>query len=422
MAGGTAGKLTDIQVKAFAAKAERRKKLADGGGLYLFITPAGTATWRIKYRYDGNEKLYSIGPYPDISLKAARIELDQVKTWLRNHKDPMAERRINRATSAAASGDTFIVAAEQWLALKKKEWSAVHYAKSARAFERDIYPALGRLPISSITPAIVSTTIERINARDVPETASRILQHLNGVFRYAQAKGLCRDNPALPAREVLPRKRDASRMAAVLDFPSLGDILRRAQAARLSPSVYMAHRLLAFTTMRIANVVEAEWREFDLDAEPPLWVIPRAKLKKKDKRFPPHRVPLAPAIAAELREWRSIIGRRGFVFPSPANEERPITRESLEKAYRETLNLKNKHTPHGWRSSLTSQALDHGFPREVVLIATDHTHDSDVALAYDRGERFAQRIELFNWWSAQLVEAQAGAKVVGLPKPSTAAA
>ncbi|MBK9395341.1 MAG: DUF4102 domain-containing protein [Uliginosibacterium sp.] len=50
------GRLTDKGVKAFVASAERGKKLADGGGLYLFITPAGGATWRIKYRIDGKEK------------------------------------------------------------------------------------------------------------------------------------------------------------------------------------------------------------------------------------------------------------------------------------------------------------------------------------------------------------------------------
>ena len=49
MAGGIGGKLTDKAVKAFVARATAGSKLADGGGLFLFITPAGTPTWRIKY-------------------------------------------------------------------------------------------------------------------------------------------------------------------------------------------------------------------------------------------------------------------------------------------------------------------------------------------------------------------------------------
>ncbi|MGQ0657195.1 MAG: Arm DNA-binding domain-containing protein [Chromatiales bacterium] len=72
MSGGIGGKLTDKAAKAFAAKAERGKKLADGGGLHLFITPAGGATWRVKYRIEGKEKIYSVGPYPLVNLAAAR--------------------------------------------------------------------------------------------------------------------------------------------------------------------------------------------------------------------------------------------------------------------------------------------------------------------------------------------------------------
>ncbi len=204
MAGGIGAKLTDKAVKAFISKSENGKKLADGGGLHLFITPAGSATWRIKYRIDGKEKIYSIGPYSLITLAAARIELAEVKSLLLEGKDPVTERRVNRAINAANTDNTFQAIALEWFNMKKKEWSLTHFNKSLRAFERDIYPALGKLPIASITPAIVANTIETINKRDVLETATRILQHLNGVFRYAQAKGQCRDNPALAAREILP--------------------------------------------------------------------------------------------------------------------------------------------------------------------------------------------------------------------------
>lgn len=412
MVGGIGGKLTDKAVKAFVATAEPGKKLADGGGLHLFITPARGATWRAKYRIENKEKLYSIGPYPSVTLAAARTELAEIKALLREHKDPVAERRVNRAVSFSESENTFRAVAEEWLSMKQREWSSGHYKKSARALERDVYPSLGNLPVASITPAMVATAIEKVNKRDVLETATRILQHLNGVFRYAQAKGLCRDNPALPAKEVLPRKKDNGHMSALLDFSSLGDLLRRTEMVRISPSVRMAHRLCAFTGMRISNIVEAEWKEFDLESTPPLWVIPRQKMKMKSRPMD-HRVPLSPQIAAELRAWRKIWGGNGFVFPSP-NGGKHISRESLEKVYRVTLQMDGKHTPHGWRSALATLARDHGFPRDVVELASDRAHDTEVARAYDRGERFSERIKLFNWWGEQLAAAEHGAKVIPL--------
>jgi integrase len=421
MAGGIgAGRLSDKGIKAFVIKAERGKKLADGGGLYLFVTPAGGTTWRIKYRLDGKEKIYSIGPYPLITLAAARVELGEVKGLLLEGKDPVSNRRVNRAAHAASADNTFQAVAQEWLAMKRKEWSVGHFTKSARAFERDIYPALGKLPVANITPAMVAMAIQDIHKRDVLETATRILQHLNGVFRYSQAKGLCRDNPAAPAREVLPRKKDSGRMPALLDYVALGDVLRRAQMARLSPAVHLAHRLCAFTAARIGNVVTAEWSEFQLGCDQPVWTIPREKMKVTSRDID-HRLPLCPEIAEELRRWQSMTGKKGFVFPSPTGGKH-IGRESIEKVYRVTLKLAGIHSPHGWRSAFSTLARDNGFERDVVELALDHAHDNEVARAYDRGERFAQRIELLNWWGSQLFAAQLGAKIIPLKSAKASSA
>ena len=222
MVGGTSGKLTDKGIKSFIARKVIGSKLADGQGLYLLITRAKTASWRIKYRIEGKEKSYTIGTYPQSSLAQARLELKEVKASLNKGRDPVVARRITMAQAAAHSESTFRLVAEEWFAMKEKEWSLTHHTKSKRAFERDIYKALGELPIESITPSVIAKAIETINKRDVLETATRILQHLNGVFRYAQAKGLCEINSAAPVKEILPRKKNNGRMPALLDWNSLG--------------------------------------------------------------------------------------------------------------------------------------------------------------------------------------------------------
>ena len=414
MVGGTSGKLTDKGIKSFIARKVIGSKLADGQGLYLLITRAKTASWRIKYRIEGKEKSYTIGTYPQSSLAQARLELKEVKASLNKGRDPVVARRITMAQAAAHSESTFRAVAEEWFAMKEKEWSLTHHTKSKRAFERDIYKALGELPIESITPSVIAKAIETINKRDVLETATRILQHLNGVFRYAQAKGLCEINSAAPVKEILPRKKTNGRMPALLDWNSLGALLRAAEAARLSPSVRAAHRLLAFSATRISNVVQAEWKEFDLDADIPIWVIPRAKMKDHT-RIGDHRIPLGPQITAELKQWGKLFGRKGYVFPSPTGNQF-ISRESLEKAYRVTLNMSGKHAPHGWRSAFSTLARDYGFEQDVVELALDHAHGNEVVRAYDRGERFTQRVGLYKWWGEKLTHAQNGAEVIELQK------
>lgn len=422
-AGQGTNKLSDRAIRAFLAshrggKAAARK-LSDGGGMFVSVTPAGTGVWRLKYRIGGKEQLCSLGTYPAVGLATAREERDRMRALLRVGRDPVAERRLKRADAESASGTTFGAVAADWLAKQKRDWSALHYRVSHRAFTRDVLPLLGKLPVSEITPAMVARVIEAISTRGARETAAKVLQHCGGVFRFAQARGLRDDNPAEPVREVLPKRKQVEPRPALLEWDALGDILRRADAAPLSPAVRMAHRLCAYTAARIGNVVVAEWSEFELDAKVARWIIPRAKMKVQD-RAGDHVVVLCRTIADDLRAWRSAIGGRGYVFPSPAGGEY-ITRESLEKAYRVTLSLAKRHTPHGWRAAFATLARDGGFAREVVELTLDHVHDSAVARAYDRGSRLDERVRLMNWWGGKLDHAQGGDAVIRLVSKSGAA-
>lgn len=226
------------------------------------------------------------------------------------------------------------------------------------------------------------------------------------------------DNPALPAQEALPKAKRAKSRPALLTFPALGDVLRRAEAARLSPAVRMAHRLCAFAPgARISNVVAADWQEFELEGDVPTWTIPRKKMKSRDRHHD-HRVLLGSVVADELLAWRSIVGAKGPLFAGLAGGKH-ITRESLEKVYRVTLGLADKHTPHGWRAAFATLSKEEGgFDRDVVELALDHIYDNDIVRAYDRGERLKQRIKLMAWWNEQLAAAQRGAAVLSLARAS----
>ena len=59
--------LTDIAVKK-AKPTLKAYRLTDSGSLFLFVTPAGSKSWRWKYLVDGKQKLMTFGLYPDVSL------------------------------------------------------------------------------------------------------------------------------------------------------------------------------------------------------------------------------------------------------------------------------------------------------------------------------------------------------------------
>jgi integrase len=408
-------KLSVKQIERWLRSPDRRagQKLSDGGGLYLTFLPSRRASWQVRYTHGSKLGTFSVGLTDDVSLVQAREARALVRDQVQQGLDPVIERLARRAEGVANTQQTFSEVAEAWLAKQQGEWAAVHFAKSRRALERDVIPTLGKLPVSRISTAMVAGVVERIQKRGVRDTTQKILQHVRSVFRFAQAKGLRLDNPAEPVIEILERSPDVVHHPALLSFQELGEVLRRAEVAPVTPGVRLAHRLIAFTGSRIGNVVAAKWAQFDLEGEPASWRIPRGEMKVTGGgRVHDHRVILPKQIASELRRWQ-LMQPKDSLYLFPGHQGRShLSRESLEKALRDTMGLAGKHSPHGWRSALSTRAReDTDFDAELIDLSLDHVHASDVALAYDRGQRLAKRVALMTWWGNALELAEAGEAV-----------
>jgi hypothetical protein len=98
--------LTDVAVRTAKPRA-KEYKLADGGGLYLLVTPRGGRLWRLKYRTNGIEKKLSIGRYPDVSLAEARKAREKARESIIAGHDPAALKRRERIVARVAAGTTF---------------------------------------------------------------------------------------------------------------------------------------------------------------------------------------------------------------------------------------------------------------------------------------------------------------------------
>lgn len=403
----------EIDAAERAGQRPPRRKLLDGGGLFLAVSPVtGRALWRLKFRLAAKDSLLALGEYPSVGLDDVRRKRDDAKSLLAEGRNPVLEKQIRRASAVAASDTTLNAVADAWLAAIRSSWKESHYATTVHRIDKHLRSSVGSLPIATLgeKPVLLqSLVIEPLLKRETYDTATKVRFIVRGIFRYARSQGqYAGPNPADDL--FLPPRRYKGRRPALLEWHELGDILRRAGAANLSQSVHRAHRLIAFTAVRIANAISAEWSEFNLDSTPARWVIPRAKMKAQDRDFP-FTVILGPTIAEELRAWLRVTGERRWLFAAPRDAGEHISPESIEKVYRVTLGLRRKHSPHGWRSAFSTLAKESEgkFDKDAVNMALDHVHDTEVARRYDRGERFPERVRLAAWWDAQLVAAERGA-------------
>lgn len=130
--------LTEVEIRA-AKAVEKPLKLFDGGGLYLLVTPNGGRWRRLKYRYEGKERGISLGVYPDVSLKRARICRDDARRMIAEGVDPSARRQADKNARAV----TFQVIADEWLDIQAKKLAPVTLSKARWMITEFVVPHIG---------------------------------------------------------------------------------------------------------------------------------------------------------------------------------------------------------------------------------------------------------------------------------------
>jgi hypothetical protein len=81
--------LTEALIRAIKpVRYERR--VTDGHGLFLLVTPKGALHWRFRYRFAGKRKTVALGTYPMVTLDRARSRQQFFLNLLANGVDPSA--------------------------------------------------------------------------------------------------------------------------------------------------------------------------------------------------------------------------------------------------------------------------------------------------------------------------------------------
>ena len=387
--------LSNAAVKT-ARPRSRAYKMFDERGLFLFVTPGGLRSWRLKYRIEGREKLLCLGQWPDVQLIDARDRAEEARALVVQGVDPSGSSR------AARQIRTFESVAREWHGLKRENWTARHAADVIDSLARDVFPELGPLPVGAISAPAVLQVLREVERRGSIETARRIRQRISAVFSFAIAEGIAEKNPAVDVGEALRPPAPSRRQPALTDIDEARALLAACERAGGPPIVRLASRFLALTAVRMGALIAMHWDEIeDLDGDAPLWRIPAAhmKLKKARKENPEndHIVPLSAAAVAVLNDVR----KNGYDSRSRAFPIRPAAVGALYAR----AGYARRHVPHGWRATF-STIMNEQFRQERAAIdmALAHTlkGESESEYAYNRAKLLDQRRVLFQRWGEML--------------------
>lgn len=404
--------LTDLSCKTASCPAGKaRVRRSDSGGLYLEVASTGSKRWFWKYYFDGKEKRLALGAYPETKLKEARAARDEARRVQQQGIDPAQHRRLQRIQNKNLAATTFEAVARECHVTQLKGWSKQYATRWIERMEKDLFPWIGRLPITSITAPVLLDALRRVERRGASETAHTLRQTAGQVFRFGIATGRCERNPAPDLRGALAPL-NVKHVGAVLDPEGADKLITAILGYEGQPTTRAALLLSALLFQRPGNLRHMEWAELDLRAG--IWAIPSAKMKRRiheKNNGRPHLVPLAPQAVDLLKELLPLTGEGRYVFPSLHGKGRPMSENTLRTALRRLGYANEEMTPHGFRAMARTIMVERlAIPADVIEAQLAHTKSGPLGAAYDRAEYMEQRKKMMKTWATYLLTAKSFAQ------------
>jgi len=368
-------------------------RLTDGSGLYLFINQAGKY-WRMDYRMHGTiRKTLSIGVYPAVTLKQARLARDAARADIQNGIDP-SQKKVSCSGSTRFS---FEHIANEWHEKYCERWTERHAKKVMERMTRHLFPALGKVPITKIDAALILPVLRVIESKGVYETTHRCKQIAGQVFRYAISCGYVSHNPTADLAGAL-KPINTKHFSTLVDPQQVGGLLRAIDEYQGYAVTRYALAMLPYLLLRPGNLRSAEWTEFNLDKGE--WRIPKEKMKMRD----PHIVPLTSHVVGLIEDLRLVSGNSRYLFPSVRSLDRPLCENTLNSALRRMGYTKEEICSHGFRAMASTILNEHNWPSKIIELQLSHLERNKVKAAYDHAKHLPLRRLMMQAWTDFLNE------------------
>ena len=407
--------LSDLSIKRMKKGQSDLVDSGENSGLRVSRGDSGKTTFIYRYRspIDNKIKQYKIGNYPDMSLAHARVELANLKSERAKGLCPATLKKVTRIKDQQRTAElkqvelTVVDVVERYLS----EYIEDRYDSSGKLLkagarklkgQREVRnlllgspsnigrkdgqekkpmfaELLGNVPVTKISSKDVFTAVAKVVERGASVSAGNMLREFTAAIDYSIGDGLPDDfpNPCYQAKAMLARKKiklSANKGKRVLNDTELSKLLKWLPSSKYTPTQKSVLTFTLMTGCRTGEVVEAEWRDIDLDRG--IWAL------RENKTDMPRDVQLSVQAISFLRQLRLITGE--YVFPSQKTGK-PIQQKSLtEQAWHmrqsgEMLDI-DHWTPHDLRRSVRTGLARLGCPEAVSEAVLGHEKSGVVGI------------------------------------------
>jgi integrase len=312
-------------------------------GFGLRITHGGVKSYIIEYRPKGStqSRRYTIGRHGKITAEQARKIAETLFADITHGGDPARKEQAAKAEITVSQLlDQFLV---EHVALNNKATTA---HEERRLIEKKIKPALGKLRLSDLTRPRVRSWHSGLSGTKV--SANRALAHLQRACRFAMEHGLLADNPC----SAITRHKEAARDRYFTDeeLGQVGSALTSMeQSGAITANAADGIRLLAFTGLRISEVRNLRWEDFDRQTE-----VVRLRDSKTGAR--------SVRLSNQAFDLLSAMERQGEHIISGSDPSQPMRSRSFARAIETVIRQAGVKdaSAHTFRHTLATYMAQHG--------------------------------------------------------------
>ena len=373
------------------------------------VDPGGARRWLFLFRFNGKRCEMGLGPLSEMSLAEAREQAQEAKRAVRAGRNPIEERRRQRAAIVALPfGDL----AKQVVTDLTPQWRNPKVAQQWLTTLTVDAASLGKTPVDQVSTEDVLGVLKPIWLVK-GETARRLRSRIEWVLDVAKVKGMRQGENVARWKGhlslLLPKQDRQRKHHASMPY---GQIKGFIQDLRRSEST--SAQALDFTILTIARTIEsscARVEEIDIDAA--VWTVPPERVKTKK----PYRIPLSKPALAIAKQRIELVGS-GFLFPGLVRGK-PLSNMAMARLLH--ILGYGEFTVHGYRASFKTWAGDRtNFANEIVEQCMGHLVGDAAEQAYWRSDALERRRQVLEAW-ADHCEPARSAKVVGSITPQRAA-
>lgn len=356
---------------------EGQSEVTDGDGLSVRISPKGLITFQVRHMRDGKQVRTSLGRYPSMTLKEARIRAAEIKEGL------VSTSENDEPTPLVLFNEWF----EKYVMRECREGTQNNYRYTFSAAKN----RLPDRPVDKITQDMWLSYFDAISER-APGVARSVITGLKACFNWHIRRG--RIKPpcmmSLRARDVGAPPKTGDR---VLTIPEVAKIWKEIESSRASAANKIIHLLCLIYGCRLTEARTV--RYCDLDWESMVWTVP-AEISKTGR---PIRRPIT-SIGEELFK-RGIMTSNSKIYLFPGQiEDTPVELHSCNRLIsrlRAKLGIPHWRI-HDARRTLSTRLSEVGVMPHITEVMLGHTLIGVMAVYNKHDWLTDQAAGYEQWW------------------------